>query len=83
MRGDTNRLTAGCGAVPWQNIEITEALKAHAEAKLAGPLDKFASVINDAQDVDLCVAAPRGCRVRVSEQQSLSPGSRASRLAGI
>jgi ribosomal subunit interface protein len=35
------------------NVEITEALKEHAQAKLAVPLDKFASVLNDAQDVDL------------------------------
>jgi len=35
------------------NMEVTDALKAHAEAKLSVPLDKFASVINDAQDVEL------------------------------
>lgn len=32
---------------------MTDALKAHAEAKLGVPLQKFAGVLNDAQDVDL------------------------------
>merc|ERR1719352_206197 len=35
------------------NVEITDALKAHAQAKLSVPLEKFAAVLNDAQDVDV------------------------------
>ena len=35
------------------NIQIGEALEAHARAKLGVPLEKFAGVLNDAQDVEL------------------------------
>jgi len=34
-------------------VEVTEAMKEHAESKLAVPLDKFASILNEAQDIDL------------------------------
>ena len=35
------------------NIQIGEAPEAHARAKLGVPLEKFAGVLNDAQDVEL------------------------------
>ena len=35
------------------NIQIGEALEAHARAKLGVRLEKFAGVLNDAQDVEL------------------------------
>ena len=35
------------------NVDVTDALRAHAEAKLNVPLEKFASVLNDAKDPEL------------------------------
>ena len=35
------------------DLEITDSMRTHAETKLAVPLDKFASVLNEAQDVEL------------------------------
>lgn len=36
-----------------QNIEVTEALKSHVEAKLSVPLEKFSAILNDASDVEM------------------------------
>ena len=36
-----------------KDVEITEAMKAHAEAKLEVPLTKFAGILNEAQDIEL------------------------------
>jgi ribosomal subunit interface protein len=36
-----------------KDVEITEAMRDHATTKLCVPLDKFAKLINEAQDIDL------------------------------
>ena len=36
-----------------QNVEVTDALKTHVQSKLGVPLDKFASILNEAQDVEM------------------------------
>ena len=47
-------LTLACVCVcVWQGVEITDAMRSHAEAKLNVPLEKFAGVLNDAQGPEL------------------------------
>ena len=42
------------------NVEVTEALRSHAESKMSVPLDKFASVLNDAKSAELLLKVEGG-----------------------
>jgi len=36
-----------------KDVEITDAMRDHAESKLSIPLEKFSGILNEAQDIDL------------------------------
>jgi len=53
LRAPPPRMMSALRITGASDLEITDAMRTHAEAKLAVPLEKFASVLNDAQDVEL------------------------------
>ena len=42
-----------CARPVTQNVEVTDAMTDHAQAKLGVPLDKFASVLSDDKGAEL------------------------------
>lgn len=52
LRAPPPRMAAGL-RITGSGVEITEAMREHAEAKISLPLEKFASVLNEAAGVEL------------------------------